>query len=264
MRRVVVRTDPGSGTSPARLPSNASPKATGIDASGFFRKDLRRCRVHKSTVRGSLRRVEPTRFERATSTVPGNGCKHSENARNLREQRDYTLQTGDRNHLHGIAVSFEKLRCSWGSRASNPVLFGIATSLQRIKNPAAAGIVGQVLRHGLIGPAVPLFLGECRLPGSGWLGSEVVLALEAWPLQARCIVKRLAFFAAIVSASLIRGPDGGNEARSALLFSGLGYLPGGEGDSWARSVSADGLVVVGWSKNASGQYEAFHWTAAER
>lgn len=43
---------------------------------------------------------------------------------------------------------------------------------------------------------------------------------------------------------------------------GLGDLPGGHVRSHARSVSADGSVVVGWSSSAAGQ-QAFRWTIAE-
>ena len=40
----------------------------------------------------------------------------------------------------------------------------------------------------------------------------------------------------------------------------LGDLPGGEYESYAESVSADGSVIVGWSYSASGR-EAFRWDA---
>ena len=40
----------------------------------------------------------------------------------------------------------------------------------------------------------------------------------------------------------------------------LGVLPGGN-DSWARGVSANG-VVVGMAINAAGQLHAFRWTAS--
>jgi probable HAF family extracellular repeat protein len=42
----------------------------------------------------------------------------------------------------------------------------------------------------------------------------------------------------------------------------LGTLPGGC-CSEAFGVSADGSVVVGWARNAAGEYRAFRWTAAE-
>ncbi len=41
---------------------------------------------------------------------------------------------------------------------------------------------------------------------------------------------------------------------------GLGFLPGGSSYSFARGISGDGSVVVGYSDNASG-YEAFIWDA---
>ena len=41
---------------------------------------------------------------------------------------------------------------------------------------------------------------------------------------------------------------------------GLGYLSGGSSSSFATGVSADGLVVVGEDKSASGN-EAFRWTS---
>ena len=44
-------------------------------------------------------------------------------------------------------------------------------------------------------------------------------------------------------------------------FQGLGDLPGGGFYSTASGVSADGSVVVGYSRCASG-YEAFRWTQA--
>ena len=42
-------------------------------------------------------------------------------------------------------------------------------------------------------------------------------------------------------------------------FQGLGDLDGGGFDSNAESVSADGLIVVGYSANTLG-FQAFHWT----
>jgi probable HAF family extracellular repeat protein len=45
-------------------------------------------------------------------------------------------------------------------------------------------------------------------------------------------------------------------------FTGLGYLPGGSGESWARGASAEGAVVVGESRNRDGTFEAFRWTQA--
>jgi probable HAF family extracellular repeat protein len=41
----------------------------------------------------------------------------------------------------------------------------------------------------------------------------------------------------------------------------LGVLPNGY-DSYAYAVSADGAVVVGWDRNAAGQWRAFRWTAS--
>jgi probable HAF family extracellular repeat protein len=41
----------------------------------------------------------------------------------------------------------------------------------------------------------------------------------------------------------------------------LGTLPGGY-ESEAYGVSADGSVVVGWARNAAGQWRAFRWTAS--
>jgi probable HAF family extracellular repeat protein len=40
----------------------------------------------------------------------------------------------------------------------------------------------------------------------------------------------------------------------------LGTLGGSESE--ARSVSADGSVVVGWAENAAGRSRAFRWTAS--
>jgi len=47
----------------------------------------------------------------------------------------------------------------------------------------------------------------------------------------------------------------------AVIFTGLGDLPGGSFLSNACSVSADGSVVLGYSHSASG-YEAFRWTSS--
>jgi probable HAF family extracellular repeat protein len=44
---------------------------------------------------------------------------------------------------------------------------------------------------------------------------------------------------------------------------GLGFLPGGN-SSLARGVNADGTVVVGQANDASGQPQAFRWTAETR
>ncbi len=57
------------------------------------------------------------------------------------------------------------------------------------------------------------------------------------------------------------GFHSGAPAFAQASFEGLGDLPGGSVNSQARAVSADGLVVVGWSSSGSGQ-EAFRWTQA--
>jgi probable HAF family extracellular repeat protein len=41
----------------------------------------------------------------------------------------------------------------------------------------------------------------------------------------------------------------------------LGVLPDGL-HSYAYAVSADGSVVVGWARDAAGEYRAFRWTAS--
>ena len=51
-------------------------------------------------------------------------------------------------------------------------------------------------------------------------------------------------------------------STSAASFMGLGDLPGGDIESTANAVSADGLVVVGESESANDR-EAFRWTAGE-
>lgn len=48
-------------------------------------------------------------------------------------------------------------------------------------------------------------------------------------------------------------------AFADVSFQGLGDLPGGTYGSWAYGVSADGSVVVGYGRSASGA-EAFRWT----
>jgi probable HAF family extracellular repeat protein len=45
----------------------------------------------------------------------------------------------------------------------------------------------------------------------------------------------------------------------AAEFMPLGFFPDGT-TSWARGVSDDGSVVVGWSNGPPGDIEAFHWT----
>ncbi len=52
------------------------------------------------------------------------------------------------------------------------------------------------------------------------------------------------------------------QLQAGVSLTGLGYLPGGSRDSWAKGVSADGSVIVGWSLNANGTNEAFRWTRA--
>lgn len=52
----------------------------------------------------------------------------------------------------------------------------------------------------------------------------------------------------------------GVDQLKAWSFQGLGDLPGDRFESSAAGVSADGLVVVGWSRSALGR-EAFRWTA---
>ena len=56
------------------------------------------------------------------------------------------------------------------------------------------------------------------------------------------------------------------QASSAVIFTGLGDLPGGEFHSRPFGVSGDGSIVVGWSisDGTSGDgREAFRWSAAE-
>ena len=50
-------------------------------------------------------------------------------------------------------------------------------------------------------------------------------------------------------------------ANAQPMFMGIGDLPGSTFESRARAVSADGLVVVGGGRSASGR-EAFRWTAS--
>jgi len=50
-----------------------------------------------------------------------------------------------------------------------------------------------------------------------------------------------------------------SNAAMAVSFTPLGDLPGGDFNSSADDVSADGSVVVGYSHSASGD-EAFRWT----
>lgn len=59
---------------------------------------------------------------------------------------------------------------------------------------------------------------------------------------------------------LIFGLLAAGKCNAAVVFFGLGYLPGGATESWARGTSGDGSVVVGWSINGAGKYEAFRWT----
>ena len=53
------------------------------------------------------------------------------------------------------------------------------------------------------------------------------------------------------------------ETALAKSFMGLGDLPGGDFFSQANAVSGDGSVVVGFSRSASNEYEAFRWTEAD-
>ncbi len=67
------------------------------------------------------------------------------------------------------------------------------------------------------------------------------------------------------SSSAASGPYPHMEAfywTAAEGMVGLGDLPGGDFNSFATAVSADGSVIVGYSSSASGP-EAFRWTAAE-
>ena len=77
-------------------------------------------------------------------------------------------------------------------------------------------------------------------------------------------MKRFALLASLVLAvlSATRQGDAALQIQGATHFQGLGYLPGGSRESWARDASADGSVVVGWSRNASGVNEAFIWTSS--
>ena len=50
-------------------------------------------------------------------------------------------------------------------------------------------------------------------------------------------------------------------ANAQPMFMGIGDLPGSTFESRASAVSADGLVVVGGGRSASGR-EAFRWTAS--
>ncbi len=52
-------------------------------------------------------------------------------------------------------------------------------------------------------------------------------------------------------------------AGQTSSFTGLGHLPGGNFQSSAFGVSADGAVVVGASESADGSVEAFRWTSSE-
>lgn len=54
-------------------------------------------------------------------------------------------------------------------------------------------------------------------------------------------------------------PDCGGPCGSCGQFFGLGDLPGGTVASYARAVSRDGSVIVGYSQSANG-IEAFRWT----
>jgi probable HAF family extracellular repeat protein len=60
----------------------------------------------------------------------------------------------------------------------------------------------------------------------------------------------------IVAATLVVATN----ALFAQTLTWLGTLGGDR--SWAFSVSADGAVVVGWARNASGHHRAYRWTRA--
>ncbi len=55
----------------------------------------------------------------------------------------------------------------------------------------------------------------------------------------------------------------GTTELKAATFEGLGDLAGGEVGSRVSGVSADGSVVVGWSRLELGHREAFRWTAQD-
>ena len=65
---------------------------------------------------------------------------------------------------------------------------------------------------------------------------------------------------------VIAGYGVSNNGYEAFVYTptdglvGLGDLPGGPFESYARGMSADGSVIVGFGTTASG-YEAFYWTA---
>lgn len=70
---------------------------------------------------------------------------------------------------------------------------------------------------------------------------------------------RTSFFAVV---SLVHSLIGSDALGGTISFTGLGYLPGGSRESWARGASFDGSVVFGWSLNADERYEPFLWTQA--
>ncbi len=64
---------------------------------------------------------------------------------------------------------------------------------------------------------------------------------------------KLAYFSVVAFTLASVSPAG------AATFTALNDLPGGEFNSLAYGISADGSVVVGFSESANG-YEAFRWT----
>jgi probable HAF family extracellular repeat protein len=102
-----------------------------------------------------------------------------------------------------------------------------------------------------------VFAGLLALPVAANAASFTLLGdLPGWELYG---------FAKGVSADgrVSVGSDGGQAVRWTAEdgMVGLGYLPGGL-HSEATDVSADGRVVVGWSRSGLGT-EAFRWTAEE-
>lgn len=55
----------------------------------------------------------------------------------------------------------------------------------------------------------------------------------------------------------------GNQPTRAVVFQGVGDLPGGEFESYIVGVSGDGRVVVGHSENANHKSAGFRWTESE-
>lgn len=86
------------------------------------------------------------------------------------------------------------------------------------------------------------------------------------PDSKRSVTPKLA--CAVCSALLLAACGSGDGAGSpseigpSATFTGIGSLPG-DASSQAIAVSADGVVVVGSSKAASGKSQAFRWSALE-